>query len=56
MAVSHYMILENLQVKGVFIELFKVFLFLKPHVNSMSIVVRVLSRNTPCRSNKVIII
>jgi hypothetical protein len=55
MAVSHYVVLEHLQVKGVLIELFKVFLPLKPHIHSMSILITILSRNAPCRINKVII-
>lgn len=54
MAVSHYMVLENLQVKGIIIKLFKVFLLLKPHKESMRVALRIWSRNAPYSINKVI--
>lgn len=50
MAVRHYTLSENSQVERVFIELSKVFLSLKTHVDSMGIVFNVLIRDTSCRS------
>lgn len=49
MAVRKYMLLENSQIERFIIKLVNFFPFLESHVNSMSKIVHIFIRDTPCR-------